>query len=73
MANPEVLRASVPAARPRGQPDVLGRDRAAARGDGAVCDAKGVVDRREFVGLWATSVQHRIDHLNGRMYFHLSR
>ena len=27
-----------------------------------------------FEGLWATSVQHQIDHLNGRMYFdNLSR
>jgi peptide deformylase len=26
------------------------------------------------VGLWATSVQHQIDHLAGRMYFdHVSR
>ena len=34
----------------------------------------GVWDRHEFVGLWATSVQHQIDHLNGKMYFdHLSR
>ena len=29
----------------------------------------GVVMRREFVGLEATSVQHQIDHLAGRMYF----
>lgn len=29
----------------------------------------GVYDRRDFVGLWATSVQHQIDHLNGKMYF----
>ncbi len=29
----------------------------------------GMVDRREFVGIDATSVQHQIDHLNGRMYF----
>lgn len=29
----------------------------------------GVYDREDFVGLWATSVQHQIDHLNGRMYF----
>ena len=29
----------------------------------------GVVERRDFVGLWATSVQHQIDHLNGRMFF----
>lgn len=26
---------------------------------------------QEFVNLWATSVQHQIDHLNGRMYFDL--
>lgn len=25
--------------------------------------------RQDFEGLWATSVQHQIDHLNGRMYF----
>lgn len=30
---------------------------------------KGVIDRKEFVGLWATSAQHQIDHLNGKMYF----
>ena len=29
----------------------------------------GVIDRRDFVGIEATSVQHQIDHLNGRMYF----
>ena len=30
---------------------------------------KGIIDRRDFVGIEATSVQHQIDHLNGRMYF----
>jgi peptide deformylase len=29
----------------------------------------GMYDRRDFVGLWATSVQHQIDHLDGKMYF----
>lgn len=29
----------------------------------------GVIVRGEFVGLEATSVQHQIDHLAGRMYF----
>ncbi len=30
--------------------------------------------RQDFEGLWATSIQHQIDHLNGRMYFdNLSR
>lgn len=28
----------------------------------------GEVEDRDFVNLWATSVQHQIDHLNGRMY-----
>ncbi|MFV0410737.1 MAG: peptide deformylase [Paracoccus sp. (in: a-proteobacteria)] len=28
----------------------------------------GEVEDRDFVGLWAISVQHQIDHLNGRMY-----
>jgi peptide deformylase len=32
------------------------------------------MEDRDFVGLWATSVQHQIDHLNGKMYFdHLSK
>ncbi|UWQ58708.1 peptide deformylase [Leisingera caerulea] len=30
---------------------------------------QGIIDRRDFVGIEATSVQHQIDHLNGRMYF----
>jgi len=34
---------------------------------------QGAVEDRDFVGLWATSVQHQIDHLAGKMYFdHLS-
>lgn len=32
-------------------------------------DDIGVINRRDFVGIEATSVQHQIDHLNGRMYF----
>lgn len=30
---------------------------------------RGEMEDRDFVHLWATSVQHQIDHLNGRMYF----
>lgn len=34
---------------------------------------QGEAEDREFVLLWATSVQHQIDHLAGKMYFdHLS-
>ena len=32
-------------------------------------NAEGEVEERDFVGLWATSVQHQIDHLAGRMFF----
>ena len=32
-------------------------------------DPQGMKVRKDLVGLWATSVQHQIDHLNGRMYF----
>ncbi len=32
-------------------------------------DQAGLRVRKDFVGLWAVSVQHQIDHLNGRMYF----
>ena len=30
---------------------------------------RGELEERDFVGLWATSVQHQIDPLEGRMYF----
>ena len=34
----------------------------------------GEIEQKDFVGLWAISVQHQIDHLNGKMYFdHLSK
>jgi peptide deformylase len=29
----------------------------------------GIWEDKDFVGLWAASVQHQIDHLAGRMYF----
>ena len=32
-------------------------------------NALGVIDRKEFSDLAAASVQHQIDHLNGKMYF----
>ena len=33
-------------------------------------NAQGVIDRKEFSDLAAASVQHQIDHLNGKMYFY---
>ena len=32
-------------------------------------NADGIQENRDFVGVWATSIQHQIDHLNGKMYF----
>ena len=32
-------------------------------------DENGMINRRDFADLEATSVQHQIDHLNGKMYF----
>jgi peptide deformylase len=45
-----------------------------ARVEVAFTDHLGFRVRQTFEGVWATSVQHQIDHLDGRMYFHrLSR
>jgi peptide deformylase len=77
MANPEVLHASVQfreheEASPNlpGVSAVIRRPRAVTV---RFLNAQGVVEERDFVNLWATSVQHQIDHLGGKMYFdHLS-
>lgn len=73
MANPEVLHASV---------QLRGHDEASPNLPGVhahierpravtvrFLNAEGVEEERDFVGLWATSVQHQIDHLAGKMYF----
>ena len=78
MANPEVLHASV---------ELREHDEASPNLPGVSAKIKrpraltvkylnehGMIDRRDFVGIEATSVQHQIDHLNGKMYFdHLSK
>jgi peptide deformylase len=77
MANPEVLHASVQLreheeASPNlpGVSAVIARPRAVTA---RFLNSEGVVEDRDFVDLWATSVQHQIDHLAGKMYFdHLS-
>ncbi len=78
MANPEVLHASVqPREHDEASPNLPGvwarisRPRAVTV---RFMNDQGGIEDRDFVGLWATSVQHQIDHLNGRMYFeHLSK
>jgi peptide deformylase len=73
MANPEVLHASVKLreheeASPNlpGVSAVVSRPRAVTV---RFLNAAGEVEERDFVDLWATSVQHQIDHLAGKMYF----
>ena len=73
MANPEILHSSVEfreyeEASPN-LPGVSAKIRRPRAVTVRYMDEKGIVDRRDFIGLWAISVQHQIDHLNGRMYF----
>ena len=73
MANPEVLHASVQLrdhdeASPN-LPGVSARIKRPRAVTVRFLNAEGELKERDFVGLWATSVQHQIDHLNGRMYF----
>lgn len=77
MANPTILHASVQLreheeASPNlpGVSAVIQRPRAVTV---RFLNADGAMEDRDFVDLWATSVQHQIDHLAGKMYFdHLS-
>ncbi|WP_413877234.1 peptide deformylase [Albidovulum sp.] len=77
MANPEVLHASVQLRRHEeaspnlpGVSAIIERPRAVTV---RFLNEAGEIEERDFVGLWATSVQHQIDHLNGRMFIdHLS-
>ena len=73
MANPEVLHASVQLrAHDEASPNLPGVHATIERPRAVTVrflNEAGAVEERDFVGLWATSVQHQIDHLNGKMYF----
>ena len=73
MANPEVLHASIELREHEEASPNLPGVSAKVRRPRAVTvrflNEAGEVEERDFVGLWATSVQHQIDHLNGRLYF----
>jgi len=73
MANPKILHASAKLrAHEEGSPNLAGvwvkieRPRAVTV---EYMNEAGDIVERDFVGLWATSVQHQIDHLNGKMFF----
>jgi peptide deformylase len=73
MANPEVLYASIEL-RPHEEasPNLPGVSAQVKRPRAVTVrflNREGVMEERDFVGLWATSVQHQIDHLAGKMYF----
>ncbi|MGR3640546.1 peptide deformylase [Alterinioella nitratireducens] len=73
LANPRVLHASVEF-RPHEEasPNLPGLSALIARPRAvtvAYLDEEGAEVEKDFVGLWATSVQHQIDHLAGRMFF----
>ena len=78
MANPEILHASTQyreheEASPNlpGVSAVISRPRAVTV---RFLNEAGEVEERDFVNIWATSVQHQIDHLNGKVFVdHLSK
>jgi peptide deformylase len=73
MANPEVLHASGQMRdHEEASPNLPGVSAVIARPRAVTVrylNAAGDSEDRDFVHLWATSAQHQIDHLNGRMYF----
>ena len=77
MANPEVLHASVQnRVHDEASPNLPGVSAPISRPRAVTVrflNELGEIEERDFVGLWATSVQHQIDHLDGRVYVdHLS-
>ena len=73
LANPEILHSSIELREhDEASPNLPGVSAKVKRPRAVTVkyiNEQGVVDRRDFVGIEATSVQHQIDHLNGRMYF----
>ncbi len=77
LANPEILHSSARLnIHEEGSPNVPGHFAKVSRPRAVTVrylDEAGATQERDFVQLWATSVQHQIDHLNGVMFFdHLS-
>lgn len=77
MANPEILHASVQMRKhEEASPNLPGVSALIERPRAVTVrflNDRGEIEDRDFVGLWATSVQHQIDHLNGKVYVdHLS-
>ena len=73
MANPEILHASAQLRMHEvASPNLPGVSAPVARPRAVTVrflNDRGQTEERDFVHLWATSVQHQIDHLDGRLYF----
>jgi len=72
MANPEILHASAkPREHQEASPNLPGISAVVQRPRAVTVrflNAEGEVEDRDFVNLWATTVQHQIDHLNGKVF-----
>ena len=72
MANPQVLHASAQLREhEEASPNLPGVSAVIARPRAVTVrflNAEGAWEERDFVHLWATSVQHQIDHLQGKLY-----
>ena len=78
LANPEILQASLEYSETEeASPNLKGISAKIKRPKKVTVrflNKNGFIDRKDFTGLWATSIQHQIDHLNGKMFFdHLSK
>ena len=73
LANPEILQSSIEYSETEeASPNLRGISAKIKRPKKVTVrflNKDGFIDRKDFKGLWATSVQHQIDHLNGKMFF----
>ena len=73
LANPEILQSSVEYSETEeASPNLRGMSAKIKRPKKVTVrflNKDGFIDRKDFKWLWATSVQHQIDHLNGKMFF----
>ena len=73
LANPEILQSSIEYSETEeASPNLRGISAKIKRPKKVTVrflNKDGFIDRKDFTGLWATSVQHQIDHLNGKMFF----
>ena len=73
LANPEILQSSIEYSETEeASPNLRGISAKIKRPKKVTVrflNKDGFIDQKDFKGLWATSVQHQIDHLNGKMFF----